>query len=91
MNYEPYSCCLTFRGSSILTASRNVASSTHKTALNRMEEATLCTAQWHILHSIFPSNSCCVHTWGYAQKPVTLTHTDFRSVLQSDSLKLSRN
>jgi len=38
MNYEPYSCCLTFRGSSILTASRNVASSTHKTALNRMEE-----------------------------------------------------
>jgi len=61
MNYEPYSCCLTFRGSSILTASRNVASSTHKTALNRMEEATLCTAQWHILHSIFPSNSCCIH------------------------------
>lgn len=47
MNYEPYSCYLSFRWSSILTASRHVASSTHKTTLNRMEEATLCTAQWH--------------------------------------------
>jgi len=61
MNYEPYSCYLSFRWSSILTASRHVASSTHKTTLNRMEEATLCTAQWHILHNIFPSNSYCVH------------------------------